>query len=256
MQGPKIVTLDIETSPMMAYVWGLFDQNIGLDQIVQEWRIISASWKWLGKDKVHYVDNRSDPMDDSKILDKLWGVMDEADIIIGQNLDKFDIRKINARFILDGYEPPSPYQTVDTYKEAKRVAAFTSNKLAWLSQYLSKVEKDKHSEFPGFSLWKECLKGNRKAWNAMRDYNPIDVMGTEEVYLKLRPWMKSHPNMGLFADSKAPVCPQCGSHHLQRRGVAHTKVATYPRYQCVECGSWSRGRFSDMDTETKRRILR
>lgn len=253
MNKPVIITLDIETSPLLVYTWGLFDQNIGLDQIVEEWRILSFCYKELGKDKVHYTDVRMDPKDDSALLEKLWHVLDKADIIIGQNLKKFDMRKINARLIIEGYGPPSPYLMVDTLLEARSIAAFTSGKLAWLSQYLSKTEKDSHKEFPGFLLWKECLGGNKKAWAAMKKYNPQDVISTEDVYLKLRPWMKNHPNMGGFLDTEKPVCDKCGSEHLQSRGIRVLKGGlTYRQFQCMDCGGWSRGRTTEMSTKKRR----
>lgn len=255
--GPKIITLDIETMPMEAWVWGLFDQTIGLDQIKEEWSIASFCWKELGKDKIHYhACSPSAPRDDTAILGKLWQVLDEADLVIGQNVKKFDIRKINARLIVEGYGPPRPYKLVDTMLEARRVAAFTSNRLAWLSKYLSSLEKDKHQDFPGFDLWKECLKGNRKAWASMKKYNPIDVIATEKVYLKLRPWMPEHPNMGLFVDSDKRVCPKCGSTDMQARGHATTQIGVYPRFQCMACGGWSRGRFMMNSKEERQRLLR
>lgn len=255
-KGPKIITLDIETSPMLVWTWGLFDQNIGLNQVVKEWRILSFCWKELGKEKVHYMDCRSDPEDDSALLEALWTVLDEADIIIGQNLKKFDMRKINARLIMEGYLPPSPYKLIDVMLEARSVAAFTSNRLEWLSAYLADVPKDKHKEFPGFELWSECLKGNRKAWNAMKQYNPIDVIATEEVYMALRPWMKNHPNIAVYSESEDVVCPKCNSTHVRKRGTQTTNTCVYVRYHCQDCGSWSRSRFTQNTLEKRKSLLR
>lgn len=253
--GPRIVTLDIETFPNLVFTWGLFQQNVGLNQIVRDWSLASVCWKWLDEKKTHYADCSANPLDDSGLLEQIWKVLDEADIVVGQNSKHFDIRKINARLIEKGYRPPSPYKQIDTKVEAKKVAMFTSNRLEWLSQHLTDQAKDKHTDFPGFELWSECLKGNPKAWASMRKYNPTDVLATEKVYLKLRPWIEGHPNIAnnLPGQTKA-ACPKCGSEDVQHRGTARTQVGAYRRMQCQSCGGWSRTRYT-LNTISERRGL-
>lgn len=258
-QGARIVTLDIETAPILAYVWGLFKQFVGLDQIVRDWSILSVTWKWLGNPKTHYVDTWKDGKavdihDDSELLQKLWQVLDEADIVVTQNGIQFDIKKINARFIQAGMPPPSPFRQVDTKVEAVKIARFTSNRLAWLAKVLNGSQKDKHADFPGFELWAECLKRNPKAWAAMKKYNPIDVIETEDVYLKLRPYIVGHPNVGAFLEITEPTCPKCGSVDVQHRGSARTQTGLYKRMRCSSCLGWSRTRYT-LNTMAERRAL-
>jgi len=242
----KIVTLDIETSPLEAYAWGLWDVNVGLEQIKTEWSILSFAAKWFGESKVIYKDaggrGASKVRDDKHLLKAIWDILDEADIVIAQNGKKFDMKKINARLILLGFPPYSPVRVIDTYEAAKKHFAFTSNKLAWTSRYLTDEEKEKHKLFPGFELWSECLKDNPKAWGEMKKYNIKDIVATEKYYIKLRPWIKNHPNMGIYADGEVPTCPKCGGTHLQRRGVAVSQTTRYTRYQCTDCGGWSRAK--------------
>lgn len=260
--GPKIVTLDIETFPNLVFTWGLFKQMVGVNQIVRDWSIASMCWKWLGTKGTEYVDCEANPTDDRELLAHAWNVLDEADIVVGQNSKHFDIRKLNARFIEAGFGPPSPYKQIDTKVEAAKVAMFTSNRLEWLAAHLADVPKDKHKEFPGFDLWAECLKGNPRAWAAMRKYNPRDVVATEQVYMKLRPWIEGHPNVAIYDHERGDVdgkpfiaCPKCGSHKLQQRGHQHTQVGTYPRYHCQSCGGWSRGRYDTQSKEQRRALL-
>jgi hypothetical protein len=255
------VTLDIETAPITAYVWGLFKQFVGLDQILEDWSILSVTWKWLDEPDCHYVDTyeggkAKNIRDDSKLLQKLWQVLDKADIVVTQNGIQFDIKKINARFIQAGMKPPSPFRQVDTKVEAVKIARFTSNKLAWLAKVLNGSAKDKHTDFPGFELWAECLKRNPKAWAAMKKYNPIDVIETEQAYLKLRPWIVGHPNVGNFLALDEPSCPKCGSTELQHRGWARTQTGLYRRYQCKVdiCGGWARSRYT-LNTIGERKAL-
>ena len=159
MAGPKIGIIDIETASLSAACWGLWDVNVGLNQIENEWSIMSFCLKELGAPKrsIEYLDTSqaAHPRDDFHIVQRLWEVMNEYDILIAHNGKKFDMKKIRARFILLGYKPHSPVKVEDTLLYAKQVAAFTSNKLEWLSTYLSKIQKSKHKAFPGFELWKE-----------------------------------------------------------------------------------------------------
>jgi hypothetical protein len=252
--GPRIVTIDIETFPNMVYTWGLFKQNIGVAQIVRDWSIASICWKWLGEKKTEYIDCEDNPLDDSLLLAKVWEVLDTADIVVGQNSKHFDIRKINARLIEANYPPPSPYKQIDTKVEAAKVAMFTSNRLEWLSRHLTDVPKDKHEGFPGFELWTECLNGNPKAWAAMRKYNPIDVKSTEQLYLRLRPYIVGHPNLAVYDDQEQTRCPKCNSKKIEKRGFERTQTGLYQRFHCGACGGWSRSRYTE-NTLTKRQSL-
>ena len=256
MQGPDIRTLDIETSPITAYVWRTFKENIGTDQIIDDWSVLSYCAKTLGKRGVRYMDtsDKENPRDDYDVLQALWEELDSADILIVQNGKKFDLRKINARLLALGFPPPRPYKVVDTLIEARKVAACTSNKLEWLGKYLTDVEKDKHPEFPGISLWRECLNKNPKAWAVMRRYNPQDVVTTERVYLKLRPYIEGHPNVAAYYDDEHVRCPKCGSRRVERDGFAYTQTGQYHRYKCWKCGGWSRSRYT-LNSKEKRKSL-
>lgn len=237
----KIVCLDIETASLEAYTWGMFDQTIQLNMIKKDWRILCFAWKWLHSDHVGYSEARTEATE-LDVLAHLWKVLDEADVVVAHNGKRFDIKKINARLIQSGFPPYSPVKVVDTLLEARKVAAFTSNKLEYLADILTDGQKLKHSKFPGFELWSECLDGNPFAWEEMQEYNKQDVLVLEKVYKKLLPWMANHPNLGNYVDSKKPVCPKCGGDDLRKRGVQRTQVGQYQRYRCHGCGGWSRGR--------------
>lgn len=244
--GLRICTLDIETAPLEVYAWGLWDQNLGLEMIGKEWSILSYCVKWLDEDEPIYrdVSGQKELRNDRALLADLHKILDEADIVIAQNGVSFDLKKINARLLEHGFKPYKPVRVIDTMVVAKKHFGFTSNKLAWMSQHLTDTKKDKHHEFPGFELWSECLKGNKRAWAEMRKYNVIDVLATEELYLRMRPWIEGHPNVANYTTKDYSCCPKCGSDNVQSRGYARTQSGVYPRYQCQECGGWSRGRKS------------
>lgn len=256
----KILTFDVETSPVEAYVWGLWDQNIPIDFVKTDWTIFSWAAKWLGKREVMYQDSggrgADKVRDDKPLLKGIRDLLDEADIVVAQNGKRFDVRKINARLIQHGIAPPSPYRVIDTMLVAKKYFAFTSQKLAWTSKLLTDTPKDDHKRFPGFELWAECLKDNPAAWAEMKKYNKRDVRATEKVYLKLRPWIANHPNLGVYSESTKPICPNCGGSSLVSKGLrANKQQGAYRRYNCLNCGAPSRTKIMLLPVEKRRSLL-
>lgn len=252
---PKILLFDIETAPIMAYVWGIWDQNVGLNQIESDWHILSFSAKWLGEEEIFYKDQRNckDLENDKLLLKHLWKMMDDADIIVGHNLDKFDIKKVNTRFLLHGLKPPSSYRTVDTLKIARQKFSFTSNKLVHLADKLGlENKKSAHEKFSGFSLWKECLKGNQEAWIEMEKYNKMDVIVLEEVYRKLAPW-SNKINFSIFHQQN--TC-HCGGTQFQKWGHMFTNGGKYARYRCKKCGYTSASKENLIDKDVRSGLLK
>ena len=260
MNRARIAIGDIETAPLVGNHWGLWDQTIGLNQIVKEWTILSFSWKEFGapaKDII-YMDTsgKADVRDDYDLCVALGKLLDEYDFLIAQNGKKFDLRKIRARLIMHGLPPHSPIRVIDTMLMAKQVAAFTSNKLEWLTDKLTNVPKSKHKDFPGFELWTECLAGNPKAWATMKKYNVRDIVGTEALYLRLRPWVHDHPNINVYNDGEKEACPRCASEKLEKRGYEYTNVGQYHRYRCGDCGGWTRSRYTLNPTAKRKSLLK
>lgn len=234
----KLLILDIETAPNFAAVWDIWDQNIGLNQITSEWHILAFCAKWLGNDEIIYMDQRDskDIEDDRKMLKKLWDLLNEADVVVAHNGDKFDIRKINARFALNGIKPPSSYKTIDTKKLASRKFAFTSNKLEYLTDKLCKThKKSKHGKFPGYELWKQCLVRNPEAFKEMEEYNKKDVLSLEELFLKLLPWDNSI-NFSLYNNIDDFRC-SCGSELFHASGYHYSKTGKFQKVTCTSCGA-------------------
>jgi hypothetical protein len=265
MSRPKVLIFDIETAPIIAHVWDLFDQNVSLNQIVKDWHVLSWSAKWFKNeagevfgphDRVMYNDQRDkkDISDDKELLQGIWKLIDEADIVVTQNGKRFDVPRLNARFIHNGMQPPSSYKHIDTCQIAKRHFDFTSNKLEYMTDKLcKKYKKLKHKKFPGHELWTQCLKGNREAWNEMKKYNMYDVLSLEELYNVLKAWDNSI-NFNIYSDSLETVC-KCGSKDFKRNGHSYTSVGKYRRYKCKKCGSEMRDP-QNLLTKEKRESLK
>lgn len=255
--GPRILFFDIETAPIRAAVWRIWQENVGLEQIESDWHLLSYSAKWLGEDRLFYDDQRkaANIEDDGPLLEQLHALLDEADVVIAHNGDRFDVPKVRWRLLKAGFKPPRPFKTIDTVRVLKKNFGATSNKLAFVSAELLENKKDEHKEFPGFKLWAECLAGNKRAWDEMKHYNVQDTIALEELYLRLRPWIPHHLNVGVYGDHDERTCPRCGSHKLQMVGLARTNVNVYPQYQCDDCGGHSRGRQTMVTTASRRTLL-
>lgn len=250
--GPRILIYDIETAPLLAHVWKLWDNNVGLNQIESEWYIMSVAAKWLGEDEVFYWDQKDViPMDDdSYLLSKLWSLLNEADFVIGQNVKRFDTKKVNARFVLNGFPKPSTYRQMDTMVIAKEQFGFTSNKLEWMTDKLCpEHKKSKHKAFPGHELWAECMKGNPDAWAEMKSYNIDDIHGTEALYNVLSSWDSKLPNFDVYVDGLLDMS------EWVEDGFHHTNLAKYKRYRNIKTGVQRRSRVNELSKEKRAQLL-
>ena len=252
-KGPKILVFDIETAPLRAYVWKRWKENISLDQTLSEWFILTFSAKWLHSNEVlNYRLTGEEVLreDDSKLVKKLWDLFNEADVVIAHNAKCFDVPKSNSRFLANGLFPPSAYKIIDTLEVSKRQFGFSSNKLDALATLFGIPCKLS----TGFDLWARCMQGDEEALTYMSKYCGHDVEILEEVYLRLLPYIKNHPNYNLYVDEETPVCPSCGGKHLSFSGYYYfTSTTKYENYRCEDCGALSRNRKSIL--KNKKHIL-
>lgn len=232
----KILTLDIETAPSIVYTWGRFKQNIGLNQVVQDGSVICFAAKWYGSKQTMFWSDHHHGHD--VMVQNAHRLMDEADIIVGYNHRAFDVKHLHREFILAGMAPPSPHKDVDLLTVVRQSAKFESNKLDNVAQRLEIGAKIAHE---GFDLWKACMAGDNAAWGRMRTYCKGDVDLTQDLYDRLRPWIKGHPHMGVNASNEDITCDRCGSDDMRRDGTWLANQIAYVRYQCNGCGGWVRG---------------
>lgn len=254
---PKILIFDIETSPLQAFVWqkSVWKANIAEDKIISEWFMLTWSAKWLFGETTlsdRLTGKEALKENDRRIVLSLWKLLDEADIVIAHNGDSFDVPNMNTRFVLHGLPPPSPYQTIDTLTVARRQFGFTHNNLNALARLFGlepKLETD-------FDLWKRCVAGDDEALAYMQTYNNGDVDTLEGVYMKLRPWIKGHPNMGLYVESEEPVCPNCGNTDVKmvEGKFSYTSVGKFPLFRC-KCGAYGRVRKSVLPKSVSKNLI-
>ena len=242
----KLLLLDIESSPNSAYVWGLYDQNISINQMIDSSRVLCYAAKWVGNDTIFFDSIHKSSR--KKMLKGIHALLDMADAVISYNGRKFDLPVLHKEFLLCGLNPTSPYKHIDLLSTVRRQFKFTSNKLDYICQQLGLGKKEAHE---GFELWLKCMNKDAEAWKTMEKYNVQDVALLEKLYHKLLPWIQSHPNQNVFSDEH--VCPTCASPKIQKRGTAISTTGVYQRYQCRACGTWSQStKAHSKTTEIKR----
>ena len=237
----KILHIDIETVPTLAYVWKLHDENIGVEQIVKPSTVLCFSAKWHGSKELLFYSSRKDGF--PQMIRAAHKLLNEADAVCHYNGVSFDIPVLNQEFLRLRLPPPAPSSQIDLYQVVRRKFRLVSSKLAFVGPYLKIGEKVKHQ---GFELWLGCMNKDKDCWELMEKYNREDTVLVERLYTRILPWIERHPNVALFIPDNAerPLCVNCGSARLKSEGLRRASTYTYRRFHCLECGKWSRERFS------------
>jgi hypothetical protein len=241
-EGIRILLIDIESAPTTAYVWGRWDQTVNQKQVVKEGYLLTYSAKWLGEDTI--ISNRiTEAGNDDNIVIELADLMSKADVIVAHNALKFDVPLIKTRMLALGLTPPLPSKIVDTLRIAKAEFRFPSNSLDNIAAYLNLPRKISHS---GFELWTRCMAMEDEAFAEMLEYNVQDVVVLEELYLRIRHWSKTHPNVALHQASTDPSCVCCGSKDLKPVSKKfYTGTSEFDMLVCNSCGKPNRKRKSN-----------
>lgn len=221
---------------MTVVSFGLFNQNIGINQVLQPGRTIAFAAKWLGEKKIEFYSECHNGHEE--MIRQAYRLYNEADIVVHYNGTTFDLPHLRTEFAKLGLTPASPVQEVDLLQTAKKVFRFDSNKLQYFSTGLGLPGKVQNEGMP---LWIGCMNGDPKSWDKMKRYNIQDVRLTEQLYLRVRGWIKSHPHLGVYEGDELLRCANCGGAQLERRGFAPVGQGLYQRYRCKTCGKWLRG---------------
>lgn len=224
----KILAYDIEASNLNA--------DFGI--------ILTFGSKFVGMGKVEVL-NVLDYLDKSKDLIKaerrlLMDVSERmltADVWLGHYSTWYDLPFINSRLLYHKLPilPPN-FSQLDTWKIARNRLKLRNNRLITISEFLG-TDDEKNAIKP--EQWLRALSGHRASMDYIVEHNRRDVLVLEEVYNRIRPLVLDHPNKGLI-DGRGG-CGVCGAEKLQRRGFHVTRTRKYQRFQCMNCGAWSKG---------------
>jgi hypothetical protein len=231
MSEPKILVLDIEWKPTTALVWKAWDENVGPDQIVEHGGLLCVGAKWLGDKKCALFSEWEHGH--KGMVEATHSMMLETDLVITYNGDKYDLPKLYGEFVLNDLPPTPPLPSVDVLKAVKKFGFFM-NRLGFIGPFLGVGAKLEHE---GINLWKKVMAGDANAQKRMAKYCVQDVRMLEQLYLKVRPYIRNHPHTGGGKES----CPSCGSKSSHSRGNRTTRAFRIQRLQCQDCGHWFDG---------------
>lgn len=255
----KILTLDIETQRAIAEMWDPYPHYTPMDRMLVPPRVLCFAAKFYDKKKTHFHAAWDDHDADSyeAMVREAWILLNDADVVIGWNSDRFDIQYLNAAFIRTGLGPPAPFRSLDLIKVVRKHFAKGEpyKKLDWYSKELLGDRKVKHS---ATDLWEDIRWGTDEeklaAQKLMKKYNIHDVTLTEQLFEKFRPW--TGVNFTIFdpefdAEGRLAGCTKCGSEKLHSRGRFYTTAYAYERFYCTACRGWNRGRKMIYSTELR-----
>lgn len=229
---PKLLFLDIEWSPAVAYVWKMWDENISPDQLIDHGGMLCFCAKWDHERTYQFYSEWEHGRDG--MAKAALELLSEADAVVTYNGDKYDIPKLTGEILLANLTPPPPVTSIDVLKAVKKFG-FNMNKLAYIGPLLVGNGKVKHE---GFNLWKEVIAGDSKAQKTMEKYCIQDVKLLINLYYRILPFIRNHP---FLTAGEKEACPSCGSNKTQKRGFTFTRMFKTQRLQCTNCGSWFKG---------------
>lgn len=209
---PKVLIYDIETSPNVGWFWRAgYKQNIGPNQILEERKIICLSYKWAGEDEVYSL-NWDTEQDDKFLLEQFIPVLNESDLIVAHNGDRFDIKWIRTRALYHRLEMLPKYKQFDTLKVAKSKLYLNSNRLDYIAKFLGFEGKlvTRHN------LWGEvCFDNNRDSLVEMIEYCEEDVVQLEHVYNELKHLDNPRLHVGRLNDRPRSTSPISGTYNAE-----------------------------------------
>jgi hypothetical protein len=237
----KTLVIDIESQPSLAFVWQLFQTNVGINQVEIPGSVICFAAKWVGEKKIHFYSDFHDGH--SEMVKRAWTLLDEADAIVTYNGRAYDCKHLQREFLMEGLGKPSPHIDIDLLLVMRKNFKFASNKLDFIAQQLDLGSKTKHA---GFDLWRGCMEYDARSWSTMKKYNIQDVRLTEELFEVTKEWNHMIPNHALHGHSES--CPRCGSGETPiSRGFSYNKTSRHRRYQCRECRGYFSERIADKE---------
>jgi len=237
MKKPKILFLDVETKPVKVWTFRIGRKvSITHEQICkgEKFDIITICWKWAGESKIHSRDWGLKKQDSTKMLEEMAKILAEADVVLGHNLDGFDLKQINTQRLLHGQGPIAWPTSEDTLKNFKKHFMFASNKLDYLAKVLLGAGKSRMS----FPDWTDVVEEkSEKALKKMIAYCKRDVKLLEGVFNKASAFFTPKVHRGLIEGSGRYSCPNCASLYVVKDGIRTTRTGRYQRLKCQSCGS-------------------
>ena len=233
----KILIYDIETTRVKAWVWWSGKQFVSGDSLIDEPKIITIAYKWLGEDDITVL-TWDEKLSDKQLLEKFLKVYNSADMVIGQNNDRFDNRWVNARAMKYGLDINTFVRSFDIMRETKRLFRLPSYSMKYITNYLGIQTKLEHE---GIKMWEKIQTGTpeeqKEYLQKMVEYNRQDIVATEDMYLTLRKYMGHKTHFGVLNGQERFTCPNCGGKNVSLDRTTVTPAGTVQRVmKCSDDG--------------------
>lgn len=194
----NILYFDLEISKSLYFNYGARVPSgfMNTDDLYRERYIICWSASYVGSNTIWsdcVTTKEARNWDDKRILGRLQELMDSADILAGHNVDKFDVKHANTRFLLNKIEPVVHKKTLDTLKIARGKFAFESNKLDFISQRLGLRPKD---DIRNSDWIKIVTTGDEATLKKVNRYCKGDVRSGKGVLERLMKYSGKKKNYG------------------------------------------------------------
>lgn len=254
-QLPKVGVMDVETLFIIGGAWGLFDQNIGINQIIKDSCMLSWAGKYLFGNGQIFGDimtpEEATDRDTERITKSAWDFVNSCEIMIGHNFRGFDAKVLNTEFLKNGMKP-TKYRVVDTYEVARNNFRFSSNKMEFINATLGIREKIPNDGFP---LWLGCSDGDQESLDKMMEYNVGDIVATEELFWKVQPFVSNIANFSMYNRESVKMACTCGCERFLDAGYIYTNSAKYNKLRCENCGAIFRGKTNYLPTLKREKLL-
>ncbi len=237
MSKPKILFYDIETTPLLAYIWRPGEQVVRHGQLVKGrnvTRIICVTYCWNDGKPAKAIGWGYREQDDGKVVALFDTLIKQADVVIGKNSDRFDNKHINTiRFLEGGHAMPDWLKrTDDLEKQIRKYFNFPSNSLDYISDLLGLGGKIK-MEFDDWINIVEKVKGKGlQAYKKMLNYGIKDIEDTRALWNKMEAHIE--PKYNAATVKYLLQCRVCGSGNIVKNGSRAKGTKKYQRFECKD----------------------
>lgn len=225
----KVMVYDIETSRATFKLFWTGKQYVSVNNMTAPPKIISVCWKWLGEDEIYSL-TWDENQCDKEMLSEFIEHYNSADMVIGQNNDKFDNRWVNARIAKHELDVNTHVKSFDIMKQNKKMFRLPSYSMAFLCEYFD-VEQKLHHE--GIKMWDMIEDGTREQQEEylakMIEYNRGDIVSTEALYYRLRKYYGHKLHFGVLNDEPKWTSPSNGSYNVSLYKTTVTPAGTIQR---------------------------
>ena len=239
---PKILFFDLETRPLLAYLWSPGKQYVGHKQLAKGHDrpgIICVTYCWNDNRPAEAIDWGFEEQDTGRLVEKFDEILKTADHVIGKNNKRFDDKVLNACRMLNGLPgmPDWVRYTDDLEVQMRKYFRLPSQSLDYISNQLGLGGKIRME----MQDWIDIVEKNKngpKALAKMVKYGKKDVVDTRKLWNRLSQHFEPKFNMATFLD-KPNSCTKCGNDNIVKDGTGVSGFTKYQRYKCNKCGGYA-----------------